>query len=393
MSSFTSTSDIYRHRPAGFVGCLLGSFLAVLIVIGFTNLIVDPSQVFGVSLGDEQHLAEILTHGDDAVVDPSLNMHVVKRELLDRSKSPPQVVAFGSSRVWELSQKMFPNQRFLNAGTNSATLDDYIAMWGLFETGRPKPQTLILEADPWIFNRANPPLTHCMKLAAQFKATAAALGGVSVRRCLDGPPYRKLFSLSSFITSLRFLQWEHDGVGCRGICPVPSDAAMPARSDLWHPDGSMNHFRIEPADSVTAFARDQGETSPRFKFFDGMTVIDTRIVEDWRKLLLRMKANGVSVVVYLSPFHPAYLAAIASHEPHDIELLDEVEATMRRVAQEADIPVIGSYRPDRARCAADEFYDSIHIHPSCIERILATGWGKARVPDTGMSRTSAMAPR
>ena len=371
MSSFTSTSDGAGRKAAGFVVCLLGSFLAVLTVVGAVNLTVDPSEEFGASLSDEKFLAEILVHGDDAMVDPSLNMHVVRRDLLDRLVSPPQIVSFGSSRVWELSQLMFPARRFLNAGANSATLDDYIAMWGLFETGRPKPETLILEADPWIFNRANPPLTHCMKLADEFKATEAMLGGVSVRRCLDSPPYRQLFSMNGLMIALRFLKWEHDAAGCAGICAVPSDSAMPARGDLWHPDGSLNHFRIEPVESVTAFARDQGETSPRFKFFDGMTALDARMVEDWRKLLSRMKASGVSVVIYLSPFNPAYLAGIAGHEPHDLELLDQVEATMRRVAQETGIPVIGSYRPDRTHCGEDEFYDSIHIHPSCIERILA----------------------
>jgi hypothetical protein len=176
---------------------------------------------------------------------------------------------------------------------------------------------------------------------------------------------------------MNFLIWLHDGRDCGGICPVPPGAKIPARGDLWHPDGSLNHFRIEPAQAVAAFAHDQGESSPRFKFFDGMKDIDVRMVEDWRKLLVHVQASGVSAMIYLSPFHRAYLAGIARHQAHDLYLLREVEATLRRVAGELSVPVVGSYQPDLAGCGDEEFYDSIHVHPSCIRRILANRSGMA----------------
>jgi len=377
VSSSISISETRRRGAAGFVGCFFGVGLALVGAVGVVNLVVDPSHLFGLSLRYERQLATVLADGSGAIVDPSLNIHVVRRDLLERLKAPPQAVVFGSSRSWELSQDMFPGRRFLNAGANSATLDDYIAMWGLLEPVRAKPEMVIFEADPWIFNRANPPVSHCMKLADEFRVAAAAVGGVSVSGCFGSPPYREVFSLPRLMTSLVFLQWLHDGRGCGGICPVPPGADIPARGDLWHPDGSVNHFRIDTVQAVAAFARDQGETSPRFKFFDGMKGIDARMVEDWRKLLAHIQASGVSPMIYLSPFHPAYLAGIARHEPHDLDLLGEVEATLRRIAADLSIPVVGSYRPDLAGCGAEDFYDSIHIHPACIKRILAGRGGIA----------------
>ena len=123
--------------------------------------------------------------------------------------------------------------------------------------------------------------------------------------------------------------------------------------------------------TVAASALGQGETSPRFKFFEGMKDVDARMAEDWRKLLTHVQASGVEAIIYLSPFHPAYLAGIARHEAHDIELLGDVEATLRRIAADLRIPVVGSYQPDVVGCGPEDFYDSIHIHPSCIKRILA----------------------
>jgi hypothetical protein len=265
---------------------------------------------------------------------------------------------------------MFPGRRFLNSGTSSATLDDYVTLWGMLESARARPEMVIFETDPWIFNRANPPLSHCTQLAAEFRHAETALGGVSVHGCLASPPYRQLLSLPNLVRSLTFLQWLHDPHGCGGICPVRPQADIPPRGDLWHPDGSLNHYRIEPAEAVTAFARGQGEGSPRFKFFDGMAGLDGRMVSDWRNLLMQVRSGGTAVLIYLSPFHPAYLAGIAGHRAGDLVLLDEVESVLRRTAEELAIPVVGSYRPDRAPCRPDEFYDSIHIHPSCIARIL-----------------------
>jgi hypothetical protein len=377
VSSSISISEIRHRDAAAFIGCFFGVGLALVIAVGAVNLAVDPSRVFGLSLRDEGQLATMLADGSAAIVDPIVNLHVVRRELLNRSKALPQVMVFGSSRSWELSQDMFPGRRFFNGGTSSATLDDYIAMWGLLEPLPLKPELVIFEADPWIFNRANPPLTHCMKLADEFRLSAAALGGVSVSGCLGRLPYGELFSLPRLTTSMIFLQWLHADRGCGGICPVPPDADMPARGDLWHPDGSLNHYRIETAQAVDAFAREQGETSPRFKFFERMKSIDTRMVDDWRKLLAHIQASRVSVMIYLSPFHPGYLAGIAGHEAGDIELLDEVEATLRRIAGAFFVPVVGSYRPNVAGCGSEEFYDSIHVHPSCIKRLLANRGGSA----------------
>jgi hypothetical protein len=371
VSSSTSTFDDGRRNAASFIACFLGFAVAITGTVAGVNLAVDPSHEFGLSLADESELAGVLARGSAAVVEPILNLHVVRRDLMQRIAEQPQVVVLGSSRSWEFSAGMFPGRRFLNSGTSSATLDDYVALWGMLQSARARPEAVVFETDPWIFNRANPPLSHCTQLAAEFRRVETALGGVSVHGCLANPPYRQLLSLPNLMTSLTFVRWLHDPQGCGGICPAPTQAAMPSRGDLWHPDGSLNHYRVEAEEAVMAFARGQGETSPRFKFFDGMAVIDQRMVTDWRNLLMQVRSGGTAVLIYLSPFHPAYLAGIAGHRGGDLVLLDEVESVLRRMAAELGIPLVGSYRPDRASCRLDEFYDSIHIHPSCIARILA----------------------
>ncbi len=56
----------------------------------------------------------------------------------------PQVVAFGSSRVWELSTAVVGTQRgdFYNAGLAAATVEDYIVLWSVL-----KSNTLAFEPD------------------------------------------------------------------------------------------------------------------------------------------------------------------------------------------------------------------------------------------------------
>jgi hypothetical protein len=370
VNSSISTFESEKITAKHFVWVFFLFFLAFLSVVGGINLVVDPSNQFGLTLRQEKNLSNVLLSGKAAIVEENLNIHAVRRNLLDGLKDPPEALVFGSSRTWDVTQKMFGDRRFLNAGTNSATIDDYVALWGLFESGRPKPKLVLLGADPWIFNRANLPLTHCMKLASEFKVAARALGGISVDRCLGSPRYRELFSLNRLMTSVRYLQFRHSGPKCV-ICIVSTKQDMPARGDFWHVDGSLNHFHSLPPAPVAEAARSQGMTSPRFKFFEGMDEINARLVTDWRNLLRLIESRGTKIVIYLSPFHPAYIAGIASHLPKDIKLLKDVEARIRNVASDLGISVIGSYMPKSVQCGIDEYYDAIHIKPSCIARILS----------------------
>ncbi len=352
-----------------FTGCFLAAFGVSLLVVGALNAAFDPNHSFGLSLDSESKLAVLLLSGKDVATARTLNMHVVRRDQLEDGRARPDVVVLGSSRAWELGQWLFPGQHLLNAGTGSATIADYLAMWGLFEerTGN-LPLTLVLGADPWIFNRQQAPEQYCRQLSAEFTRIKRALGGATIDDCARFVRYSDLLSLTRLETSFRseyFLRF--DAGMCAHFVTTPvAEVPVGRGCDLWHPDGSMNHFSLMSAEALAAFARGQGR-SGRFKFFDGMTEIDNGLLADFRNLLAHIQKRGVRVVIYLSPFDPDYIAGIRESHPDDLDLLASVEIAIRRVAADLSISVYGSYWPDRVPCRSDEYYE-LDPHPADLHR-------------------------
>jgi hypothetical protein len=358
-----------------FSAYFLVAFGATLFAVGALNAALDPNHSFGLSLASEGRMAGYLVAGEDVATGRTLNMHVVHKYQLNESAKAPDVVVLGSSRVWELGQWLFPGRRLLNAGTGSATLADYIAMWGLFEDAEDKsPKTLVLGADPWIFNRQHPSEQQCRQLADEFARTERAMGGASIDECARFVRYRDLFSLTRLRTAVQSEYFLRFVAGmCGHLVPAPATSIPVGRGcDLWHADGSMNHFAVMSEAALEAFTREQG-VSGRFKFFDGMTAIDPALVADFRHLIAHIQQKGVRVVVYLSPFNPSYIQGIRESHPNDLQLLAEIESTIRQLAADLSAPVYGSYWPDSVPCRSDEYYDSIHAQPSCIEKITVGG--------------------
>src|SRR5262245_64219789 len=69
----------------------------------------------------------------------------------------PRVVAFGSSRIRELSSAALDASpgTFYNAGMSAASVEDYIAVWELLRATGKIPDLAIFSLDEWLFNAAH----------------------------------------------------------------------------------------------------------------------------------------------------------------------------------------------------------------------------------------------
>ena len=47
----------------------------------------------------------------------------------------------------------------------------------------------------------------------------------------------------------------------------------------------------------------------------------------------------------------------------------QIESLLQTIGKELNVDILGSYNPDRVGCLAYEFYDSHHVHTSCLEKI------------------------
>jgi hypothetical protein len=68
----------------------------------------------------------------------------------------PRVIAFGSSRVMEVSTALagVPPGQFYNAGMSAATVEDFIALWSILERQGKRPDAAWFSVDAWVLNEA-----------------------------------------------------------------------------------------------------------------------------------------------------------------------------------------------------------------------------------------------
>ena len=80
-----------------------------------------------------------------------------------------------------------------------------------------------------------------------------------------------------------------------------------------------------------------------------------------------MKQDEVEVCLFLAPYHPMVFDYLSTSGDYRIVL--EVEDYFRSIAQEKDIPLIGSYDPKALNLSEVDFYDGMHPKTEAIHQI------------------------
>jgi len=133
----------------------IGLILLITSLISFFNFKVDSSGVFGNS-NYLSKAAKALTSGKMIAglqnIDDRLFQDLIIKNLQVRN----EIIAIGSSTTMQLRKGFVAEDKnnFFNHSVNGASLEDYIAIVGAYESLHGYlPSTIILGVDPWVFNK------------------------------------------------------------------------------------------------------------------------------------------------------------------------------------------------------------------------------------------------
>jgi hypothetical protein len=294
--------------------------------------------------------------------------------------------------------------QFYNAAVSAASVEDHIALWQLLKRGGRAPRLAVFSIDHWALDRTQEQV-RWLALSGEVSQFLEDAGRGPGRgwAVLHGLAYRwarfkELFSYTVLKTSLRDLERAARGRARRG-----GEVEASLRRDVVA-EGQVGDRRAVRADGSLIYdraydgqtAEQVRESAVRFaragaRGLAGFQVDPERLAR--LELLWRdMRAQGVELIVYLPPYHPAAWALIRA-EPRAASALAAGAAAVAALAARLGARFLDASDPASIPCGAEQFYDGDHARVEClrvvIQRLLAApppgpGVPKARV---GLRRT------
>jgi hypothetical protein len=291
----------------------------------------------------------------------------------------PRAVAFGSSRVMQLDTTLLGLRpgAFYNTALSSGTVEDFIGLWATLKRLGKTPEVAYFSIDGWVFNERFPQvgwLAYADEVA-RFSAGSSGPAAQVIAR-LSVLQYRwyhakELLSYAVLRQSAQDLRAvlrgqrrsHHD----EPEALVPEKAAAGLRA--LRADGSLIYERAVQARTVDDVREHAGyylRDNVHLADFHWDAARAARLHALWRDL----RAEGVRVIAYMPPYHPA-VWRVLSRDARSAAPLAQAREFLQREAEALGVRFADFSDPASIPCAETEFFDGVHPRPGCLEKLLA----------------------
>ncbi len=131
--------------------------VTIIFFISLFNYKIDSLGVFG-NTNYLLKAAKTLTNGEMIAGLKNYDERLFQELIIKNLQVKNDVIVIGSSRSMKMRKSFVSNENknFFNHSISGASLEDYIAIVGIYEkTLKYLPSTIILGIDPWVFNKNN----------------------------------------------------------------------------------------------------------------------------------------------------------------------------------------------------------------------------------------------
>lgn len=366
-----------------YLGTAIRTLLALLVLAGGVNFVVDPGEVLLRADVDadwfERYAAALETAPDGLPYVGASRERALKRVLARRDAD---CHVLGSSRASQLSSlrggaiaALCPT--LVNLWVPGGSLEDVIVLADAFlASATPR---LVLAVDPWMLAFD---ATPGWRSHGEHYARALEAFGLEVPALPRTPARDRVlaaFSLPSFLASLSLVARNGADLGALYAPEVP--AALPhfdwrvgQRGDVTLPDGSRVYERQVLADARAGrMERLRRSHVPREVDFDA------RAAAHLDAVVGAIRAAGREVVLLRVPFHPDVFARFPDRVA---AYLAPAEVVLDELAARHGLDVYGDFDARALGCGHGEFKDLRHPLPECLGRI---DWRRPRRPAAALA--------
>lgn len=343
------------------------TLLALLSIIIF-NYFIDPGNQFFRAAPLEKAIAQALLDKKKVMFHTNYNDRGVQKLVLEKWDKRPEILVIGSSRSMPISHNAFNQTDFFNASVTSASLEDHVAIYYLYQK-KGQPKTVVLNLDPWILDK-----NHGMK-KWKFALFSDYYAG---REMILGEKNPNLFIDKTKIAIEKYSQLlssEYTHVAVRKLLlPKTQDIIIDPE------DNACSSCYTRFPDGTRIFSQKQESTTSReaeLASIDGIrqydrdfgqfTQLDTHYTHLFENFIRYMKEKNVTIIFYLPAYSPIAYTTIQTDERY--KMIEVAEKYFLDIAKKYDVKVIGGYNPAILSLQNSDFVDDLHLKKQPIENI------------------------
>jgi hypothetical protein len=376
VSDFSVNSGVALHgeKPAlpvrsaakGFKTSLYALALMMLTVAGVGG-VWNGNQIYGPEMYATNGMvpaAEAFAVGNNyAVFDLNLNIRRLKEETIMRLPKTPDVAILGASHWQEAHAGLLPDYNFFNAHVHRDYWEDLLGVTEMLVSQNRLPKKLIISIRDMQFTPLADRKDFLWEPGIPYYRAMADRLGIEKQDYWKSLPFnrmRALFSLSMLFDN--FTRWynaeEHPHASAERQFEA-LDTLLPDGSIVW----STKHMHLFTQERARKEAISLAESR-----INSPPKIDPQGVAAFEKLLDFLKAQGVSVYLINPPFNPIYYERIQG-TPY-AEGLAKIEALMKKLSTDRNLPLIGGFNPHSVGCEASMYIDAEHSNAKCLKKLL-----------------------
>ena len=331
-------------------------FVPLLAGVVLVNYYVDPACLFK----DDAYLfgiADLLLRGDNVQNVPNLDERLLQKHYIERLTYANDVIVLGSSRSMLIGKDLFPGKRFFNNSVSGASIEDFVAIYNMYEEKGMPPGSVVLGIDPWIFiEHSGQTRWRSVRpdVYAGFKRMGVSFSGNNID--LVSKKYLQLVSFPYFQSSLETLFLRR--FAGRRAQYFPTQERVDPVDMILLADGSRSYPQKERSKTAAqVLAAAQGLINDHFGLRSHVK-IDERDARVFELFVRRLRSRNTEITIFLPPYNPFIHDYCARSDEYRI--MRDVEAFIRRFADKEHISVRGSYDPHAYSLTQDDFYDGVH---------------------------------
>jgi hypothetical protein len=324
------------------------------ILVCGSNYFIDPANRFA-SKGYMEGIANILSKRHNVDNLSNYNERLLQENMIKKLSKRPDVIVIGSSRIMEVGADLFPGKSLLNCGVSHANVEDLIAIGGVLDSLGKMPKEVVIGVEPYLIGQGGS--EEWQSLFPYHQRLIEKFGKDDVRKedaRINFNEWSSAFSFDYFKSTIDFV-WKRKS---KKYFDVGAQTPLSGRFS----DGTISYPASYTNPDIAKAALDARNTGLAM----GLPLQDTIRLRRLNRLLDFFKDQGVTVRFVMTPFHPAFYAAVNERQPG---IFKQYETLFKDIAAERNIPVTGGFDADLLGIPIPQFYDMYHCSRAAITKI------------------------